>query len=347
MKHIYFFALLLFLTACQNEEFFEQVEEETSLSSQSELSNLISRLNQNPTAFDDFIDNSNSLRVEFPFEVSVNSENSFSLTEVSDYQPLIDELASLTEDYNLEIEFPIEVSLPNYERLSIQNQSELDAIKATVTGSSEIGCLEYAFPLEVNGFNAGNSFISNENLQNKAQLYNYIQDLKQSGSFYEIVYPITVQIEGAPQTLTSNQDLEVAIETLDPDCFDPSLFDTNTSRLEQFIAFVTSGDFIISEFIAAEDGDLSTTYQDFRFRFNSNFIISIQNVESGESFSGTWLAEIDDNELVFELDFEENESLEELDEDWIVDAFANPSTIELRDEDEDVGEESFLIFEKI
>ena len=67
MKQLYFILIIVLLASCQDEEFFEQVEDTTSLSSQSELSNLISRLTQNPTAFDDFIDNTNSLRLEFPF----------------------------------------------------------------------------------------------------------------------------------------------------------------------------------------------------------------------------------------------------------------------------------------
>jgi len=39
--------------------------------------------------------------------------------------------------------------------------------------------------------------------------------------------------------------------------------------------------------------------------------------------------------------------LEEFDEDWLVDRFSTPNTIELSDEDLDTDELSFLIFEKL
>ncbi|WP_257984660.1 hypothetical protein [Psychroflexus sp. MES1-P1E] len=49
--------------------------------------------------------------------------------------------------------------------------------------------------------------------------------------------------------------------------------------------------------------------------------------------------------MIFELDFENNELLEEFNEDWVVDRFSTPNTIELSDEDTD--ELSFLIVEKL
>lgn len=347
MKQLYFLLFILFLWSCQTEEFFESVEENTSLSSQSELSNLISRLNQNPTAFDDFIDNSNSFSLEFPFEVTVNSENTFIIEEFDDYQPLIDELSTLSEDYTITIGFPVEISLPNYESLNVQSESELEAIEANVEGSIEINCLEYNFPLDVNIFDVENSLTDRRSIQNKAQFFNLIQNLKQNNGFYQIVYPVTISIDGSNQSISSNVDLEAAIENLDAACFDPSLFINSASGLQQFIAFVTSGEFRVTQFIDVNGDDETDDYENFVFTFNSNNTISIVNTTSGDTFTADWQAEIDDDELVFELDLEDLEEFEDLDEDWIVLDFANPDQIELRYEDGDDGGESFLTFEKI
>ena len=348
MKYLYLVGFIFLLVGCQDEEFFEEIDENTSLSSQSELSKLISRLSQNPTAFDDFIDNSHSLRLEFPFDVTIDSETTINLTEFSDYQLLINELSSDDDDeYMLEINFPVEVSLPNYEILGLQNQSEFEALKANVEGSSEINCLEFEFPLEVRIFDNENSFVINRTLQNKAQLFNLIENLKQTNGYFEMVYPITISVNDQAKSLSSNIDLNTAIENLEPSCFDTSAFSDNSLRLRDFIDFITSKQFIISNYVDDEDGNETEAFKDFRFTFNEDDSISVENLITGESFSGEWEAEIDDNELIFDINFDNNDTLEELNEDWTVEGFANPNKIILLDQDEDSEGESVLIFDKI
>ncbi|GAA0763721.1 hypothetical protein [Psychroflexus lacisalsi] len=348
MKQLYFILIIVLLASCQDEEFFEQVEDTTSLSSQSELSNLISRLTQNPTAFDDFIDNTNSLRLEFPFEVILNSETTFIITEFDDYRILIDELTDIPNDYEIDITFPVDISLPNYELISVENQAEFETVNAGVEGSTEINCLEYNYPLNINIFDANNGFTNSRAVQNRAQLYNLTQSLKLNNSFYQIIYPINIFIEGQNESITSNLELNAAIQNLDSECFNPSIFDDNdSSRLQQFITFITSGEFRIITYINDDAEDQTLVYEDYRFTFNTDNTIFVENLASGDTFTGDWLAEIDDDELVFEIDIEESDVLEELDEDWFVEAFANPSKIELIDEDDDSGEQSLLTFEKI
>ena len=342
MKKIYPFILAFLLVSCQNEELFEQVDEDSSLSSKSELSDLISRINQKPTAFDDFIDGSSSFSVDFPFEVTINSNMRLSIEEFIDYQRLINNLPPNLANQSMNFSYPLNITLPNYESLTLQNQSELEAVKASVEGSSEINCLDFNFPLEVNTFETQNTINTRRTIQNKAQLFNLIENLKQTNGFYEILYPITISIEGESQSISSNIDLNTAIQNLDEDCFKPSLLTNNSSRLSRFIAFITSGEFRVTRFVNAEGGDKTSDYKNFRFTFNSNKTTSIKNIENGETFSAEWEAEIDDNELVFEVSFDDNDLLDKLDKDWIVEGFANPNRIVLRDNDS--NENSVLIF---
>ena len=345
MKHLYFFLTVLILSACQNEESFEQVEERSTISTQSELNDFVLRLTQNPTAFDDFIDGSNSLSLEFPFEVSLNSETNFTISDFADYQALIDEISLQPGSYILSIIFPAEVSFSNYESLVVQNESDFLAAISLSSGSSEINCLEYDYPLEVRTFDAQNSLTDNRVLQNKAQFHNLIKGLKNNNGFYELDYPISISVEGLKESLSSNTDLINAIEGLDQSCFNPSLLNTAT-RLDEFIAFVSEGEFRITLFLDEDEDNETSTYQNFRFTFTTGNSIIVENTETSETFTGTWDAEIDEGELVFDLDFEENDLLDELDEDWIVSSFGNPNTLVLFDEDDDM-EQSQLIFEKL
>ncbi|AFU69746.1 hypothetical protein P700755_003076 [Psychroflexus torquis ATCC 700755] len=344
MKHFYVFGFFFILLSCQTEEFFEQVDETSSLTSLSELTGLISRLNQNPTAFDDFIDNSNSLSLEFPYEITINSNNAFTLNEFDDYQAVINELISFPNDYSVDITFPVQVSLPNYELLNIENEIAFFSLLNTLEGSTEINCLEYTFPIQLNVFDSDTSFINERSVQNEAQFFNFLDNLQPTDDFYEIAYPIEIRVDTTVQIIVSNLELEIAIRNLAENCFNPSLFINNSTQLQQFIAFITSGEFKVTSFID-EEQDETDDYDDFVFTFNTNNTISVVNTTSGNSFTGEWTAEIDEDELIFELDFESNELLEEFDEDWVVDRFSTPNTIELSDEDTD--ELSFLIFEKL
>jgi hypothetical protein len=310
------------------------------------LTGFISRLNQNPTAFDDFIDSSNSLSLEFPYQITINSTNTFTLNEFDDYQAVINELISLPNDYSIDITFPVQVSLPNYELLNIENEIALISVLNTVEGSTEINCLEYTFPIQLNVFDSDNNFINERSIQNEAQFFNFLDNLKPTDDFYEIAYPIEIRIDTTVQNIVSNLELEIAIRNLAENCFNPSLFINSNTQLQQFVAFITSGEFEVTSFID-EEQDETDDYVDFVFTFNINNTISVINTTSGNSFTGEWTAEIDEEELIFELDFESNELLEEFDEDWLVVRFSSPNTIELYDEDLDTDELSILIFEKL
>jgi len=346
MKQLYVFGFFFILLSCQTEEFFEQVDETSSLTSQSELTGFISRLNQNPTAFDDFIDNSNSLSLEFPYQITINSTNTFTLNEFDDYQAVINELISLPNDYSIDITFPVQVSLPNYELLNIENEIALISVLNTVEGSTEINCLEYTFPIQLNVFDSDNNFINERSIENEAQFFNFLDNLQPTDDFYEIAYPIEIRIDTTVQNIVSNLELEIAIRNLAENCFNPSLFINSNTQLQQFVAFITSGEFEVTSF-SDEEQDETDDYVDFVFTFNTDNTISVINTTSGNSFTGEWTAEIDEEELIFELDFESNELLEEFDEDWLVVRFSSPNTIELYDEDLDTDELSILIFEKL
>ncbi len=344
MKQLFVFGFIFMLMSCQNEELFEQLNEDTSLSTESELSKLILRLTQNPTAYDDFIDNSSSFSLEFPFEIKVNSDDTFSITEFSDYQPLIEELSSMSDDYSIEIDYPITVSLPNYETLSLQNQDEADALTAQLEGNSEINCLNYVYPIDVNVFDRENSFTSRRTLQNDAQFYNFIESLRENDGFYELRYPITVAIEEEPQSLSSNVELNSVIENLDEYCFTPNLFD-QISRKEQLIEFITDGEFRITNFIDDDNQNQTSAYEEFRFAFNEDESIFIKNVLTGETFAGEWEVDAKDKRLILEIDFDGSDLLDELDADWIVSNFGNQNRLMLRDSGD--SNTSILTFQKI
>jgi hypothetical protein len=316
------------LIACQNEDNTEIVNNENGLSVNSALTNNLKRLTQNPTAFDNFIDNSSKIRVDFPFEVTVNSTTNVSMNNTADYQNLIDVLEATSIEDDIVLNFPATVSTVNYNSQTINSQSELSQFLQSLNASEEVNCVELVFPISLQFFDLSNTFIDTQTINNRAQLFNFLKDLSQNGFFYQFEYPIEADIEGTTQFINSNAEFNITFNGLSSSCFEPLLFNNvadddpgngNPQDLDAFTDFITSGDFIVSSLL--DDGVTNTSFDGDVFRFNLDNTIFVENDGSGTFQQvGQWTATIDEGVIKFDLVFD-NSDFDELDEGWDVVSF--------------------------
>ena len=346
MKNIYYLLFcLLMLSACQDEEDIEVINNENGLSANSALTNNLKRLTQNPTAFDNFIDNSSKISVDFPFEVTVNSTDNVSLNTDADYQNLIAILEATPEEDVIELNFPVSVSQVNYLSQTIGSQNELTNFLTDLPASDEVNCVEFIYPFSIQFFDASNSFIDTQNVNNRAQLFNFLNELAQNNFFYQIEYPIEADVEGTSVLINSNAEFNTTFNTLSQACFEPLLFENIADGggggeepldIEALINFVTDGDFQVT--LLTDDGENNTEFEGIIFNFNpdNNIIADGQQV-------GEWIAFIEDDAITFELDFDDSD-FGELDDDWEVVSFED-NTLTLIDESSD-GDSTDLVFTK-
>ena len=140
---------LLAIVSCQEEEDIEQIEDVNTTTKNTSVTSLVSRISKNPTAFDDFIDQNEATRVEFPFSVTLNNSTTVNLNSDADYQTLIQQLENTAIQDEIQIDFPATVSLPNYQSLTVNDTTELQNINWNGFDPSEINCLSINYPIRI------------------------------------------------------------------------------------------------------------------------------------------------------------------------------------------------------
>lgn len=351
MRKIYtliFFSLLL---GCQTEEDTQIINSVDGLNRESILTGNIKRLTQNPTTLDNFIDGSSKIKVEFPAELIINEEINFTLQSFESYFSLIEILEDTPQIDSIELVYPVVVSKIDYSQHVLNSANELAQLLENSEASSEVECLEFVFPLSVKFFDASNTFINTITLSNKAQFFNFLEEVDENNLFYEIIYPIDIDVEIASSqpvtiSLNSNQELNDIYSDLSADCFEPLLYENNPSEaipynLNNFIAVISQNQFQVSQFI--DEGEQDNSFSDFIFSFTNEDIESGSILVDNDTV-GTWSAFLDDEIIVFDLSFN-NSDFDDLEEDWDVLNF-NENTINLIDESSD-GDNSSLILNVI
>jgi len=351
-----YFLLLSFilLFACQSEEDTQIINNENGLSGNSALTNNLKRLTQNPTAFDNFIDNSSKIKVDFPFEVTVNSTTNVNLQNTSDYQNLIDVLEATAIEDDIALSFPLTVSTINYTAQTINSEAELTQFLQNLNASDEVNCVELVFPISLQFFDLSNTFIDTQTINNRAQLFNFLEDLSQNGFFYQLDYPVEADVEGATQFINSNAEFNITFNGLSSSCFEPLLFNNiadddpgggDPVNLNAFIDFVTEGDFIVSGLTS--DGQEIFDFSEYVFRFeeNNNIIADDDDVDQVFDVIGQWTATIEEDVIIFDLDFDDSD-FGEMDDDWEVVSFDNGVTLSLIDTSSD-GDTDELLLNKL
>jgi len=351
MRNLNLFILCFLLLACQEEEDIEQIEDVNTTTKNSSFTSLLSRVSKNPTAFDDFIDQNEATRVEFPFSVTLNNANTVNLTSDADYQTLIQELENTLIQDDIQIDFPVTVSLPDYQSLSVNDNTELQNITWNGFDPSEINCWTIDFPIEIYSYNDLNVEQEEFDIDTNTELYNFLNNMPNDGFFYQIEYPIEVIIDNNEVDIADANELENTISNLPQACFEPLLYDNQPSQgggdddVEALTNFITEGTFVVS--FLTDDGEEVFEFDNIFFQFdeNNNILADDEDVDQNFDPVGQWSIAQDDGELELILNFDDSD-FGEMDDDWQVVDFSNGVTLSLIDQSSD-GDDDELVLNKL
>ncbi|MDR9449221.1 MAG: hypothetical protein RI535_08335 [Psychroflexus sp.] len=343
---------LLGILSCQEEEDLEVIDDVDTITRNSGLTSLIARISKNPTAFDDFIDQNPATRVEFPFSVTVNSSDTYTLTETSDYQLLIQNLEDTSIQDDIAIDFPVEVSLPNYQILSVNNADELQNINWDSFDTTEVDCISIEYPIEIYIYNDINVEQDEVDITSDQELYDFLNTMPSEDFFYQIEYPIDVFIEAQEVEINDATALDDQINNLPQNCFEPLLYDNQPSQgggndddVEALTNFITDGTFVVS--FLTDDGEEVNEFTNLFFQFSTDNTILVDDQDVDDIFDpvGQWSIVQDDGALELILEFDDSD-FGEMDDDWQVVDFSNGVTLSLIDESSD-GDDDELLLNKL
>lgn len=335
------FTLSCVLTQCQKEEkeIIDETPQTGSITTGSPLSGLLSRTTQNPTASDNVLDNSSCFSVVLPVTVVVNG-TTITVTTQNDYQTVQDAIDAFSNDDDIvNFNYPITIQFQNFTTQIISNSNQLDDVMDDCgedDGLDEIDCISINYPIVINVYNTNTQSTSTVTVQGNSQLFNFINGLT-TGVIAAIVYPISVNnSNGQNVVINNNAQLESFIEDSIDDCDD-----SGTSN-PSFISILTTGSWYVSYF--NEDGDVQTSdYNGYNFTFNANNTIGV--VKNSVSTTGTWSTYTDSGYNKLDLNFA-NPSLEELEEDWIIQEYTT-TIIRLKHVSGGNGGTDYLYFTKL
>ncbi len=341
LKHFLNLSLVaLLLMSCQSEENEIVQDANQNLANSSPLTNLISRVSQNPTSTDNVLDNSSCFSIVLPVTVIVNGQN-IVVANQTDYQTVQDAIDAFSNDDDIvNFVYPITIQFQNFSTLVVQNADVLDDIMDDCgedDGFDEIDCLNFNFPIVVNVYNANNQLAETISITNNIQLYNFLESLEDN-EYIAIQYPISVTDSNNQTIVISNNDqFEDVIEDAIDDCDDDSQSSGGNGNLS---AILSDGTWYVSYFY--DDTNQTSVYAGYTFTFNTNGTSLV--LRNSVSINGSWSNYIDGNEEKLELDYD-GSILDELEEDWEVVEYSS-TQVRLKDVSGGNGGTDYLYFSK-
>ncbi len=214
--------ILIMFTSCQNEDSDIINQQDSTISGNSTLANLISNTALNDGSLDNIIDYANCLEVVLPVTVSANGIT-ITIQSVTDYQALETVLEAFTnDDDQVEINFPITVIFSDYTQIIINNQEELEAQIENCNGENEIDddieCVDFQYPIAFSIYNTDFQVTEVITINNDEALYQFLETLD-GPVLASLNFPVTLILSnGETIEVNSNQELEVALSQAENDC---------------------------------------------------------------------------------------------------------------------------------
>jgi hypothetical protein len=329
--------LSLFVFSCQNDDENEIRVSSTSLTKFVQLTSLLSRVSQYPTAIDNVLDGTSYCSVQLPVSVIVNY-NRIEVSSQDDYAlvtSIIDKYSN--DDDKINFVFPITMVFRNYSTQKLNNEVELEKLLDSYGqyyDYTEIDCIDFNFPIAINSYDSNSQQAKTYTIQNNSQLYNFVYNLKET-DFFALDFPIamTSKIDGKTIEVNNNSELKSSIVNEIIKCEIPSVENKDISSI------ISKETWYISYFLDKDD-DKTNEFEGYNFTFLSNGYVSV--IKNSTTINGTWNSYSDDGIKKLNMTFSED-ILDELDEDWKVIEF-NSTNIRLKSED---SEPHYLYLNKL
>lgn len=331
--------ICIFFFSCQKEEnILLQNTQNKTLKANDPLTGLLLRVSQNPTGFDNVLDDSSCFTVKLPVNIIVNSQ-SISVASEVDFATVQNIKDTLPGDDIVNFTFPITIIYQNSQEQIITSATQFNQIKTACLqeddGFEELSCIQFNFPIQINLFNSNSQLANTLVFNSDINLFNFLNNLNPN-DLYEIKFPISVQDSNNQNViLNNNNQLVQFIE----DNIDECNGTTSGVISPTFIPTITSGLWRVSYFFDDDDEE-TNDFITYTFAFNTNNTITVNN--AGTITNGTWNVVVVSGVVQFNLTFEDS-NLSGFAKSWKLIEF-NANNIHLRDIN---NIDSYLFFSKI
>jgi hypothetical protein len=335
---LFFYLFTLLFYSCQDETETIALNSQNSFTKSAPLSSLIKRVSQYGTTLDNVLDGTSNCSVKLPVHVTVDNQYVYVDSE-SDFQTVQNiKDQSSSDDDKVHFGYPITIVYPNYQEYAVTSETQFESIIEAYGDDSpyyDISCIDFNYPISINIYNTNNQVASSITIQNDIQLYNFVNNLT-DGQIVGFVFPISLTNSNNENTIiTSNFQLELAIENVIDDC------DTTGSGTLVLSDILTSGSWYVSYYYG--DGNDDTNYYNgYVFNFNPNGTCTA--IKNYNTTYGDWDLDYQNSYQRLDLHYD-GDALYEMEEGWKVLEFSATS-VRLKNESDGGSDNHYLNFTK-
>ncbi|MEW7292025.1 Ig-like domain-containing protein [Aquimarina sp. 2304DJ70-9] len=317
--------VLLFVSCRSDKEDFIEVSENKELKSNSKAAELIRKTTMNDGSRDNILDGSSCFTIALPLSIDVNDVETNINTE-QDFQ-IVEQMFNEFEDDKDEIDFifPITIVLSDFSEIFIEDDDQwkelVESCEENEGEDEDIECIDFVYPITVSVFNPETEIFENITFTSDKEFFDFIEDLD-NDDVVNINFPVSVILHDTSEMVINDLDeLEEAIESAIDDCQE------NDYTAERFIEVLTSGSFVIQEFLYTEN-EVTDDYENHTFNFYSDktSTVTIEDNVDGTpqgnvtiTINGTWSVSTSAFGVVnITLDFGAEAPLNKLNTTWSI-----------------------------
>ena len=303
-----FVAMALLFNSCQEE--FEDVgsDAQETLQTDSSTAQLMINTASNDGSFDNIVDESSCIAVQFPYTVEIAGIQ-ITIDSLEDLE-IIEEIFDEFDDDEdvLEILFPITITLADFTEVVIESKEALRELAADCReggDDDDIECVDFVYPItlftfDINGQQAGSVTVNSD-----MELRRFFKD-REEGELISIDFPITLKkYDGTEIQVSSNAELARVLDAAKDECDEDDDDDYNDDDFdeEDFVEYLTECPWDIYDI--RRDGVVQVDqYSEFLMDFKEDG--TVEWIGNQGSFRvGEWTLEFTDHGPVIELDFME------------------------------------------
>lgn len=306
------FLSLLFFASCQEEKEYEEDDNTPSLNKNSALTGLVARVVQNPTAWDDIMDDNSHFNIVLPVSVQVNNQNVI-VTASNDGLEQIFDIKNMynNDDDIVHFQFPITVKFRNYQTQTVLNQAEYNQLISSLgpcTFLDEISCVKIQYPVIVTVYDSSSQEADSYTFTNNSGLYAFLNNLS-DGDTFNFSYPFSVLDSNDSDHIVSS---DVAFNQLIEDNIGQCPTYGNTNPTPDFITLLTNNQWYVS-YCYKGNNDETSDYNGYHFNFYANG--TSKAIKNATQINGDWTKYQDGNKQKLDLSFS-GDTLEYMEEDW-------------------------------
>ena len=299
----------LSFTSCQEE--FEEVNtsnaQEESFQATSSTAQLMEKTAFKDGSFDNIVDGSSCLALNFPYTVNVNGLD-ITVDSEEDLR-LIEEIFDQFEDDEdvLEILFPITITLADHSEITIKNKEELIELARQCVeggGDDDIECIDFVYPITLFTFDIKQQQTGRVTVNSDRELRLFFEELDDD-DFVSIDYPVTlVKFDGTEIQVNSNAELAAALEMAKDACDEDDDNDYNDDDFdeERLASLLTECPWVVLS-MERNSVDQTGQYEAYLMTFKEDGSVQVRD-RAGNVLVGQWGLDTVEGYVVLGLSFD-------------------------------------------